>query len=118
VFRTSAVPGRPAAQAVTVVVEGEVDLGEAGELRDAILACLDPSRDLVVLDLTDVAYFGSAGIRDLLSARDQLAEQGVDLCVDEASDIVERVLDLTNVRAYFPRSQAVLDLRDHRRPGP
>jgi anti-sigma B factor antagonist len=113
VFRTSAVSGRPTADAVTVVVEGEVDLGEAGEFRDAILACLDPTSDLVVLDLTDVAYFGSAGIRDLLQARDRLDRQGVALCVDDASDIVERVLTLTNIRDYFPRSEVVLDLRDH-----
>jgi len=94
-----------------VVVEGEIDLGEAGAFRDAIVDCLEPSRDLVVLDLTDVDYFGSAGVRELLDARRQLAGQGVDLCVDDTSDIVERVLTLTNVREHLPRSSAVLDLR-------
>ena len=114
VFMTRALPGRPAAEAVTVVVQGEIDMDEAAELREAILGCVDPGQDLVVLDLTGVGYFGSAGIRDLLSARDELAEQGVDLCMDGASPIVERVLDLTKVREYFPTSQVVLDLRDRR----
>ena len=111
-FRTRSVPGLPIPAAVTVVVEGEIDLGESGAFRDAIVDCLEPSRDLVVLDLTDVDYLGSAGVRDLLDAQRQLAHQGVDLCVDDTSEIVERVLTLTNVREHLPRSSVVLDLRD------
>jgi anti-sigma B factor antagonist len=98
---------QPFPGAVTVSVSGEVDLIESDEFRDAVLASVGPLTTTVVLDLTAVTFFGSSGISALIAARQLLLEDGRPLCVDDCSDVVERVLEATGLREHLPRSTTV-----------
>ena len=66
-------------EGTVVTVGGEIDLETSAELR-AVLAELDAERN-VSLDLGDVTYIDSTGLRVLLTARDAATEAGGDLRV-------------------------------------
>jgi anti-anti-sigma factor len=48
---------------VHVVVEGEVDLSNSAGVEQAVLAAIDNEATAVTIDLTDVGYLDSAGLR-------------------------------------------------------
>ena len=49
----------------------------------------------VVLDLADVPYMSSAGLRLLLSAHKTMLAKGGDLTIVNVQDVVREVLDIT-----------------------
>ena len=51
-----------------VLVDGEVDVSNADQLRDAIDARLEAGTTRVVVDLSDVPYIDSTGIGVLVGA--------------------------------------------------
>ena len=76
-----------------VTVCGEIDLETCVELS-AALATLDGSRT-VSLDLGDVSYIDSTGLRVLLMARDAAEKAGGTLRVSTTSHIVARLIEIT-----------------------
>jgi anti-anti-sigma factor len=76
-----------------VTVCGEIDLETCAELS-AALATLDGSRN-VSLDLGDVSYIDSTGLRVLLTARDAAEKAGGSLRVSTSSNIVARLIEIT-----------------------
>ena len=82
-----------------VTVCGEIDLETCAELS-AALATLDGSRN-VSLDLGDVSYIDSTGLR-LLMARDAAEEAGGRLHVSTTSHIVARLIEITGARNSSP----------------
>lgn len=83
---------------VTVVAEGEVDLGTADDLLAALCGVVDARPAIVAVDLSGVRFFGSDGVRCLVSARQYAAadpDAAVELVVLRPSEPVRRVLELT-----------------------
>jgi anti-sigma B factor antagonist len=93
--------------AVLVRVKGDVDSTTVGELADHLKAALElaathPAR-LVVVDLTPVAFFGSAGLNAVLDCHEQgmatgtwvriVADRGPALEAIEVTEL-DRVLDI------------------------
>jgi anti-sigma B factor antagonist len=76
-----------------VTVSGEIDLESCVDLR-AALATLDGSGN-VLLDLGDVSYIDSTGLRVLLTARDAAEKAGGSLRVATTSNIVARLIEIT-----------------------
>jgi anti-anti-sigma factor len=76
-----------------VTVCGEIDLETCAELS-AALATLDGSRE-VSLDLGDVSYIDSTGLRVLLTARDAAEKAGGSLRISTSSNIVARLIEIT-----------------------
>jgi anti-anti-sigma factor len=76
-----------------VTVRGEIDLETSAELRN-VLAGLDAERN-VSLDLGNVTYIDSTGLRVLLTARDAATEAGAVLRVSATSSIVARLIEIT-----------------------
>jgi anti-anti-sigma factor len=79
-----------------VTVCGEIDLETCVELS-AALATVDGSRN-VSLDLGDVSYIDSTGLRALLSARDAAEKAGGRLHVSTTSHIVARLIEITGAK--------------------
>lgn len=83
-----------------VVVEGEVDVSNAAELRSAIDAALGGEAGAVsriTVDLSEVSYMDSTGIGVLVGARNRASEAGVSLAVSNPQRNVARVLSLLGV---------------------
>jgi anti-sigma B factor antagonist len=107
-----AVTDQPSPGAVTLRVSGEVDIGEKDDFCRAIAECAHDLITMVVLDLTQVTYLGSAGLSAMLAGQRLLKSRGVPLYVDGCSDIVERVLQVSQLRDHLPRPSAAPAAQD------
>jgi anti-sigma B factor antagonist len=81
---------------------GELDLATAPLLQNAFDAVLrDDDAEMIVVDLTELSFIDSTGIHLLIRMHGACAD--VDrLRVINGSGAVERLLDITGVRAHLP----------------
>ena len=99
-FRAEA--SRNGNNSATVRLLGELDIASAGAARHT-LEQLDAGIQHIVLDLSHITFCDVAGVRFLLTAKEQARTTGRDLEVRHASRAVRRVLALTGeLRAIFP----------------
>ena len=81
---------------------GELDLATAPLLESAFDAVFrDDDAEMIVVDLTELSFMDSTGIHLLIRMRGACADADR-LRVINGSRAVERVLDLTGVRAHLP----------------
>jgi anti-sigma B factor antagonist len=99
--RTNVVEGQKGSGAVTVVVSGELDATEVDEFWDLVHRSARPETATVVLHLGGITYMGSTGMTALIRCLKSLAESGVDLVLDQRSEVVQRVLDIGGVTPYL-----------------
>ena len=83
--------------AARVLVEGEVDVSNADELRNAVDAALALDEPEVTVDLSQVPYIDSTGIGVLVGAAHRAADAGKKLVVASPQKNVARVLGLLGV---------------------
>jgi anti-sigma B factor antagonist len=91
-----------------VVAHGEVDSATVTSLQHAVTAALARRPRSLVVDLGDVAFFGSAGIAHLLAVRESCAKQGTDFRL-RVPHQVRRALALVGVDAVFTMVEPVTD---------
>jgi anti-sigma B factor antagonist len=83
---------------VTVVtVVGRVDSSNAAELDDILKEIMNDGKYNIVLNLSDVSYMSSAGLRALVSALRECKKHRGDVRLSEPSDRVAEVLDLAGL---------------------
>jgi len=88
---------RPAGDHVVVAPVGELDIATAPELEQKLRELADAGWTHLVIDLRELDFLDSSGIR-LLVARDQLARgDGHDLTLIEGSAAIQRTLRLAGV---------------------
>lgn len=80
-----------------VTVVGEVDVSNAGELREAVDSALEVAPAAVSVDLAGVSYIDSTGIGVLVGAATRAQEAGVAFSVAHPQTNVKRVLGLLGV---------------------
>ena len=78
---------------LVIALEGRLDTTTAPELEKELKTCLDGVTDLT-LDLTNLDYISSAGLRVLLSTHKTMMKQG-QMKLTNASDIVKEVFEVT-----------------------
>lgn len=77
----------------TIIVSGRVDTTTAPELEKTVFDNLEGVSELV-LDLKDMPYTSSAGLRVLLKAQKAMDLQGEMKLINVCSDVME-ILDMT-----------------------
>ena len=99
---------------VVVTVTGEVDAHSAPQFQEALLAALARAARRLVVDLDDVTFFDSAGIRTLITLRQRAGERTdrVRLVMPRRTG-VRRALDISSVDRLF----GVADSVDRALPG-
>jgi anti-sigma B factor antagonist len=90
---------------VVVALQGQVDLATAPQLAQAVAGATKQG-DAVVVDLTDVDFLDSAGVRALVESAQAAASAGVAVTVTGASGWVARVLEITGVAEFLRGTQA------------
>lgn len=85
-----------------VRVRGELDVATASTLEQLLLRPRDPGQS-VALDLSELSFMDSTGLRVLLRARQAADRGGWDISLVGASEPVQRLFDLSGVRAALPR---------------
>jgi len=78
---------------LVIALEGRLDTTTAPDLEKELKTSLDGVTDLT-LDLTNLDYISSAGLRVLLSTHKTMMKQG-QMKLTNASDIVKEVFDVT-----------------------
>ena len=78
---------------LTVSLEGRLDTSTAPKLEAALKNALKDVRDLTI-DLAELAYVSSAGLRVLLSAQKVMNRQG-EMVVRNANDAIMDVFEVT-----------------------
>jgi anti-anti-sigma factor len=84
-------------------LSGEIDLAVADDVQTAILGAFEDG--IAVIDMSEVTFLDSAGIRALLTAARAVEARGT-LVVQEPSAAVTRVLEIV-----LPHGAAGLDVR-------
>jgi anti-sigma B factor antagonist len=101
-----------ATNVAVVRLAGDIDLLTAGVLHDRLWPHLDGRNAAVVLDLTGVGFLGSAGLSELVAAKDTASKAGLRLALVASSRVVLRPLEITGLRSMFEifdTAQAALD---------
>lgn len=89
----------------TLVLSGELDLSGADALPRAVeQLCGDGARELV-LDLADVDFIESTGLRAILMVKALCAEHLCDFCVNPGHGQVRQLFELTRVLDPLRRRQ-------------
>lgn len=78
---------------VTILLGGRLDTATAPELETEIMKCQNTVKDLV-LDLKDLEYTSSAGLRVILKAQKMMNTQGSMKIINVNDDVME-VFDIT-----------------------
>jgi anti-sigma B factor antagonist len=90
-----------------VAVDGEIDLGTAGQLRDHLAECIrDETRD-IVLDLSAVTFMDSTGLQVLIATQRRLEPLGGRLRLVGLRSGVAKVLKVTGLDQTFPAYESV-----------
>jgi anti-sigma B factor antagonist len=84
--------------ALVLAVSGELDLRTSPELEQRLERVWGSGAELVILDLRQIEFMDSTGLRVLLGAHQRAHETGRRFALVRGSDQVERVLTLTGVR--------------------
>ena len=91
------------ADVVVARIDGEIDISNAQELGDALIASVTNDAVGVVLDLSELAYLDSAGVHLLVRLLRQLRTRRQQLrAVAPAEAPIRRVLGLTAVDTMLP----------------
>ncbi len=84
-----------------VTVTGRIDSSTAGELGQKLNDQLDSGSINLVVDLANVEYMSSAGLRELVASLKRAKTDGGDLRLARPSARVKEVLDLAGLTTIF-----------------
>lgn len=83
-------------------VGGEIDVHTCAELERSVRDAYGAGATSVVLDVADVAFIDSSGLRSLIALQREAGERGGALELRAASRPVVRLLEVTGLSGMFP----------------
>jgi anti-sigma B factor antagonist len=95
----------------TVTLDGRVDLPAARALEDALNELCDSGRSRIVVDLSNVPYMASAGLKALLSGLRRARLLGGDVRLAGLTERVREVFEMSGfdqVFAIYPSAAAAV----------
>jgi anti-sigma B factor antagonist len=88
------------ADRVIVSLQGELDMANAPHLQSAIEGDAIAGKTLV-LDLDQLHFIDSTGLRIILSARERCRQAGQEFAITRGSSQVQRLLSVTGVAEHL-----------------
>jgi anti-sigma B factor antagonist len=86
---------------VVLRLAGELDIAETDDAYKRLLSLPLPRGSQLVLDLRDVTFLDSTGVRLILRARDHATRHGAGFVLVRGPDPVMRVLNVTGLDSQF-----------------
>src|ERR671932_236435 len=96
-----AVSAKRVRQAYVVAPAGELDLGTVDEVRSALEA-LPEGCSLVVLDLRELTFFDTSGMRLIVETLERTRAQDIALALVRGSEDVQRLFELAGLDQRLP----------------
>jgi anti-sigma B factor antagonist len=87
--------------ATVIRVQGDLDLESHLAWEAAIVRAIEGGAGPVTVDLSQVPFLDSSGVRALLTSRQKAMAHGTTLAVRDPQPIVAQVLRLTGVASLF-----------------
>ena len=85
----------PSDDHITVFVTGEIDMLSTPQLDDVLAAAVRDTPSRVEIDLAQVEFLASTGLRSLVTAKQLADDRGVGYRIVRPSDVARRVLELS-----------------------
>ncbi len=82
--------------------EGRVDGSNAREFQDALEEAIEATDRAVVLDMENLSYISSAGLRVILLTAKTLRKQDAKLAVCSLSDSIRQVFEISGFDKIIP----------------
>ena len=98
-------------RAAVVTLPGEIDLTNADQIREDLLAILGRGATTVVADMTGTTFCDSAGVNALVRVHKRAAAEGAAMRLAVSAPAVRRVLTITGVDSLielYPGVEAAL----------
>lgn len=99
--------GQPTGELLVYGVSGRLDASTVSILERALLRGFATGNKTVVLDLAEVTYISSSGLRVLLTARREARERGGDIALCALSSNVKDVMDMVGFTVLFTIHESV-----------
>jgi anti-sigma B factor antagonist len=96
-----AIEVRQESDRIVLTLHGELDLASAPQLQSEIESETVDAAEIVVLDLDDVDFIDSAGLRIVLAAHERTAKRGQRLALTPGSPQVQRLLSIAGVDGHL-----------------
>lgn len=84
-----------------VTILGRIDSATAGEFETNLVELAERGRNNIVLDMSDVEFISSAGLRVLVTIRKAVQSAGGDLVLAEPSERVIDTLEIAGLDVLF-----------------
>jgi anti-sigma B factor antagonist len=94
------------AHAWRLTVTGDFDMSEVDTFDQAIDELVEGGGRLLILDLGDVSFLDSSGLRAVIRAKKLLAEHDGRLAITGLSGAAQRVLELSGLLDYLGASSS------------
>ena len=91
------------AGSVRLVLRGELDAASAPAADRALLELLEGGSGRITVDLRELDFMDSTGVKFLIDGRDAARERGVQIALVYDEGVVERVLTVSGVATLFER---------------
>lgn len=99
----------PSDGVIEIAAAGELDLSTSDLLREAVDVCCErDSLRVLMMDLRDLSFIDSTGLRALWYSRERAQAAGCELVLRSPSEAVQHLLRVTRLEKVF----AVVDLHD------
>jgi len=85
----------------TLRVHGEIDLASVDTLGEAIGALRSSGSKRLVLDLGEVTFMDSSGLRFLVNVDAAMRDASTELLLGPISDAVAKLLDVSGLKSHF-----------------
>jgi anti-sigma B factor antagonist len=82
---------------VTISLKGELDLSSVGKVQEELRRVEAEEPALLVLDLANLTFLDSTGLRAVVTADERARERGRRLVVVRGPDAVQRVFTITRL---------------------
>jgi anti-sigma B factor antagonist len=86
---------------VLLELRGELDMASASQLERAIASVLVDRPPAVVLDLRELDFIDSTGLRTLISEHERSREAGREFALVQGSKQVDRLMSITRVTEHL-----------------
>jgi len=95
--------------AAVIAVQGRVDTLSASTVEQALTQWIDAGETQMILDLSQLEYISSAGLRTVLVVGKKAKASGVSLCCCALQGVVKKVFDVSGFSLVLPIYNTVED---------
>jgi anti-sigma B factor antagonist len=92
---------------VVLHVAGRMDAESAAHLEGECDSCISEGTTSLVLDLGDLSYVSSMGLRSFVGIAKKLKSKGGELRICRLTGLVRQVFEITRLNQVFPMYESV-----------